>query len=96
MNCLHCKKNLANRSRGLCCRCYNTTSIVRNYRPIVYTNRRGSGIDQFADKGEPEPTMALPGTQGKIDVLTRRAAAGLCLWSKEDAKGDDVLTSASR
>lgn len=82
--CRHCKTNIALRPRGLCSRCYMTTTIRTQY-PIStckYMNR-GTG---HGGQSEPVPTDHPPGSPGKVEELARRAAACLALWHAADRK----------
>ena len=47
--------------------------------------RRGNGIGNRVTPLPAMPTMAMPGTPEKIEVLTERFARGETLWHPKDA-----------
>lgn len=83
MLCLHCNLRKINRPRNLCWPCYY--SPIRNLYPAKGRKpNRGNG--QSEGFATPEPTMALPGTPEKIEVLAQRIARGERLFHAQDAR----------
>lgn len=78
--CHHCKRNKANRPRGLCSPCYFNVAVRRLYPSVSKYASRGHGIE--GQDGNPtaslegllgEPTDEEPGAEGKIGEMERRA-----------------------
>lgn len=89
--CLHCQTRWANRSRGLCEKCYYTPEIRQRY-PSTHKNapvQHGSLPPPRLTK--PEPTTAIPGTPEKVAVMAARAEAHQELWHPQDAVLDEPV-----
>lgn len=84
MICRHCKRVNLYERKGLCATCYRDASIAPKYAPRPSLSYRGVGLRNHA-RDLPEPTEALPGTEGKILVMIARAAADEALWHPADA-----------
>lgn len=86
--CLHCgnPERVVCRPRGLCYPCYYTPGVRDNYGTSKHRAvRRGSGLDTNGGYNlPPTPTDAPVGSEGKIRVLTERAAMGCGLWHPND------------
>jgi hypothetical protein len=80
--CLHCKRRVANRPRGLCWGCYYDQSI-RDLYPLGCTP--GGGTKNVAGS-EPVPTDALPGSEEKMAVLAERVRLGQKLHHPMDGR----------
>lgn len=85
--CRHCDRDRYIEGRGLCGRCYKTPAIRAVYPMLRDVLPRGrapeaapSGIDPHA------PTAHPPGSPEKEAVLKERAAAGLPLFHRGDAR----------
>lgn len=88
--CQHCKRERVAYRRRLCKWCYDDKS-VRDLYPIDTPQERAKlrGIDlQGVKRPLPEkPTKFLPGTEGKIRVMSERAERGEELWHPKDNLG---------
>jgi hypothetical protein len=82
--CRHCEAKPANRPRGLCWGCYYNPGVLALYPSTSKYARQGVGNGFRCGAALPERTDALPGTEDKIAVLARRAAAGLALHHPDD------------
>lgn len=96
--CLHCRKRVINRPRGLCMPCYVDPAIRDGYDVVLQRYRgggnRGVGICQTGTYQLPaEPTDAQPGSPEKILVLRRRAEMGQALFHPLDATGNSLRVS---
>lgn len=87
--CRHCDRpRNKHAGRGLCLRCYkdkNTRSQYDQLKKVIL--EKGHGLR--SPSGQPEPTLALPGTEDKITALEKRARSGKELWHKQDRQYDD-------
>ena len=81
MLCVHCGKRKLARPRGLCNRCFADMGI-RSLYPLVKPGHKGLTFRR--PKLPAEPTKAMPGTEEKMDVMAKRAAAGEQLWHPLD------------
>jgi hypothetical protein len=80
--CRNCNDMVANRPRGLCWSCYYTPGVRERFTPLSKHGCRGTG--HSGSLPPDSPTGALPGSQEKIAILQRRAAAGMQLWHPAD------------
>lgn len=88
--CRHCGQLRTNmRPRGLCWTCYYLPGVRAQYKPVSKYASRGEGNHNASDLPLGIPTPHMPGTPGKIAILTARAAAGQSLWHPLDAKDRD-------
>jgi hypothetical protein len=69
---------------------------VREATPIIAVDVRGrlmnyagTGLNSAPVKSASQPCPHLPGTEGKVAELERRAEAGELLWHPEDAVESD-------
>jgi hypothetical protein len=77
--CTRCARKAPYRLRnGVCHRCH---------RDADWTRQLGSNRIK---RPLPQPTMALPGTKAKMDVLAERLRLGQELWHQQDATWDDL------
>lgn len=81
--CRHCSRHVCCRSRGLCSRCWNVSTVRLLFPATGNTGRRG--VTKTSGR-MPRPTAALPGTPEKVAVLESRAAAGQRLHHPRDAR----------
>lgn len=84
MQCRHCKKQHVNRPRGLCWSCYYAPGVRDKYPSTSKFARRGSAVGSSGGMVLPIPTMALPGSEEKIQVLAERAERRESLWHPLD------------
>jgi hypothetical protein len=84
--CGHCQLRHIGAGRGLCRKCYADESIRAQYKPLKDCGNKDH-VGLTAGVGEAEPTDAMPGTPGKVEAMEARAAAGLPLWARGDARG---------
>lgn len=100
LQCKHCqktielrkrdnKKNVRRRDRGLCRPCFDKPHVRSLYPTlhglIGYPTGLGVGGDHNNNKQPPEPTVAFPGTEEKIQVMCWRAENGYNLFHPADA-----------
>ena len=85
--CQHCHRRAVSRPRGLCWTCFGTAG-VRDLYPVsaAPSNVRGVGNGGSRRPLPAEPTHHPPGTDEKMAVLERRAAAGEQLFHPDDAR----------
>ncbi len=81
--CRHCGQHKANRSRGLCWRCYHNPIVRDLYEPENRFRSRGGDFYGGNDL-PPHATTAAPGTEDKIIALAARCAAKVSLWHPGD------------
>lgn len=92
--CRHCKRKPACRSRGLCWTCFYDRKIrdqypTQKYRGRIGTIYRGPTEEQAElAKVPPEPTLAVPGSAEKIEVMQGRVDRGQPVCVKGDATFD--------
>lgn len=79
LRCCHCHKKKATRPRRLCWRCYYTHG-VRNLYPVCPLKKPIVGREL------PQPTLTLPGTEAKIEVMSQRMTDEQYLHHPDDAK----------
>jgi hypothetical protein len=72
MWCVHCQDRPAVRARGLCSACYYQPHIRQRYPITTVALVRHSTEGEPMERGEAEPTDALPGTPAKIEVMAER------------------------
>lgn len=95
--CRHCASAKVNRPRGLCWGCYYTPGVKEQYDSTSKYAHRGvghsSGQVPLDDWG---PTVAIPGSEAKLKVLTGRAKRNVALFHPADAlyPGDDARVIA--
>lgn len=76
--CIHCiKRRAADGKRGLCWHCYNAPAV----RDLYPSSRNGNN---HAPTIVPNSTVALPGSEAKIDALSERVRLQQGLWSCDD------------
>jgi len=82
---------LGKRRRGLCFDCYLDRDIRDRYPKLQTHLDNTNAIRDFeGDAGASLPgTDALPGTDGKLEALSRRVLAARDPWSDDDAEADD-------
>ncbi len=80
--CCHCHAKRANRPKGLCHSCYYTPGVRALYKSTSKYVQRGHGTDEGTR--EPEPTEAMPGSEGKMAALHQRLATGQQLHHRND------------
>jgi hypothetical protein len=81
--CRHCHARLAHRPRGLCWHCW----IHHRHQYPVRRQTQNTGAAEDLWRGDPDvPTPHLPGSVRKMDVLRKRAMAGLTLWHPRDRR----------
>jgi hypothetical protein len=85
--CRHCQRRVANRPRGLCWTCYYTASVSEQYDSESIYGNRGVGFGPRVQTAR--PTQYLPGTEGKVAELERRAKANMHLFHDQDALADE-------
>jgi hypothetical protein len=87
--CQHCRRNKANRPRGLCWACFYTPGVRERYgwRGVGGSSQRGLGLTNAEPPPCPVPTPVPPGP-GKVAVLAARAEAGVGLFHPDDYRGD--------
>lgn len=85
MLCRHCKKVRSNRPRGLCWSCYYKPAVRVLYPSTSKFARRGVGNFCGTAPLPDLPTIAPPGSDAKIRVLSERAAQRRSLWHPDDA-----------
>jgi hypothetical protein len=90
--CRHCKRVRPNRPRGLCWSCYYRPGVREQYPSTSKYARRGVGDFNGRCALPVTPTVALPGTPEKVEILAQRARLRQSLWHPEDAPN----TSAAR
>jgi hypothetical protein len=84
--CRHCKKNKIFRPRGLCVKCFYTPGIAQKY-PKLSRRRAAEVWNRLAKQKlhrQPEPVLALPGSDKKLQILAERAAKGQQLFHDGD------------
>jgi hypothetical protein len=80
--CAHCGRCRYLPSRGHCSTCYKLAEVRATFGVSKYARK---GRNDFCGRGtRPTPTDALPGTDGKLRVLQRRAQAGQELFHDQD------------
>lgn len=84
--CCHCKNNIVNRPRGLCWTCYYKPGVRDLYPSSSKYARRGVGNFSRIPPLPAVPTLESPGTEGKLKVMEKRAAAGLQIFHPTDAR----------
>jgi hypothetical protein len=82
--CRHCRRPKVNRPRGLCWTCYYRPGVSELYPSTDIRGRRGVGNFCGNAPLDPERSDALPGSEERIAVLARRAAAGLALFRPDE------------
>jgi hypothetical protein len=83
--CRHCRKTHPSRPRGLCWTCYYATGVRALYQSTSKFGHRGVG-NFYGRAPLPEfPTMALPGSEEKVQVLEERARRRQALFHPDDA-----------
>lgn len=88
--CRHCRREPANRPRGLGWKRYYTPGVKDLYPSTSKFARRGAGNITGVQPLPAKPTDAVPGSAEKVAVLEARAAAGESLWHPKDADWSDV------
>jgi hypothetical protein len=90
--CVHCHRfRSRNAGRELCPECHAKPGVRAQY-PLVGKKKgkpQENGHGMHSPSGQPEKTLALPGTEEKIAALEERARSGLELWHKQDRQYDD-------
>lgn len=89
MLCIHCHILKANRSRGLCPKCYYDLDIRHSYPYLTDSCNRGVGADNPIGELSAYPTEALPGTEEKVVVMEARAKLGQSLWHPLDKQVEE-------
>jgi hypothetical protein len=87
--CRHCKDGdkPVNRPRGLCWTCYYTPGVKALYPSTSKFAVRGVGNGQrFRIKLDSAPTMAVPGSIEKVEVMEDRAKRGVAIFHPVDAR----------
>ena len=81
--CRHCQVRPICRPRKLCHRCYYTPEILVLYPPKAnYYRREPERLEDLPLAQQ--PTMALPGTKEKVDVMMMRAECRLAIFHPDD------------
>ena len=85
-DCVHCGgPRLGDRARTLLCKKCLALPSVRNY--YLKTKIEGYGAGRMESRGDPpEPTIAQPGSEAKIIILSKRAKRGYNLFHPLDNK----------
>lgn len=99
-HCRHCQNWRRPIRYSLCWTCYYNLEVRAIYRPTSKVTYRGSQRqiadtyshargDNAARSPAQEPTPHLPGSPGKVEVLTQRAANKENLWHPSDARVEE-------
>lgn len=88
--CQHCGQVRPLRSRQLCCPCWADPDILEQYPSTSKFAPKGAGNRGQNHAGElpATATTCLPGSLGKIAVMTERAARGESVFHPADAAMD--------
>lgn len=84
MMCRHCGKEKASRPRGLGWKCYYSQGIRELYPSTSKHANRGVGNGYRAVRLDTVVSDAPPGSEERLAVLERRAAAGLSLFHPDE------------
>ncbi len=88
IHCLLCGEFKPHKSRYLCMKCYQNPLSKNLKIPVNFRVERMDREEVVRCPVLPpdEPTMAKPGTQEKIEILTARWVANRLLYHPDDAK----------
>lgn len=83
--CRHCHRCKVNRPRGLCWSCYYRPGVRELYPSTSKFAHRGVGNFSGTAPLPLHPTVCLPGSPDKIEVMSERARLRQTLWHPSDA-----------
>lgn len=93
--CVHCVKRKGTRPRGLCGTCYYDPTIRVLYPLKGMAALWGSSGSKIRREQHKEPplaalgTEAMPGTEGKVEEMARRAERGEQVFHPKDAESEE-------